>query len=68
MPEHPLDEFMRACLEFDTHLARLTTLRANHFGADPEAITWGEVGSLREANRMLREAVAFLARYCGGPA
>lgn len=60
MPEQPLDEFMRACLEFDTHLARLTTLRANHFGADPEAVTWAEVGSVREGVRMLTEAVAFL--------
>jgi hypothetical protein len=59
--EHRNNEFIGACLEFDDLLAKLTALRADHFGVDPERErNWAEVGSVREGVRMLTEVVAFL--------
>ena len=62
---HANNEFIGACLDFDALMARLATLRANHFNVeDPEAArNWGEVGSVRYVNERLAEA---LAHYEGG--
>lgn len=63
MPEYPNNEFLAACRQFDTLLAHLTTLRNDHFGANPETErNWGEVGSVREANRQLLRVIEFLTR------
>ena len=35
-------------------LARIAKLSENHFGADPETVRWGDVGSLEDYARHLR--------------
>ena len=41
-----LAAFMAKKAEIDTALARLTALSAEHFGADPDSLHWGHVGTL----------------------
>lgn len=41
-----LAAFLAKKAEIDTALARLTALSANHFGAEPEKVHWGNVGAL----------------------
>ena len=41
-----LAAFLAKKAEIDTALARLTALSANHFGADPDSVNWGTVGTL----------------------
>ena len=50
-----LASFIAAKAEFDTLLADLQQMSADQFGADPEAVLWGHVGSLTHRNRTLRE-------------
>ena len=38
--------FLAKKAEIDAMLARLATLSADHFNADPEEIDWGNVGTL----------------------
>lgn len=57
---HPTSEFLSACLDFDALLAKLKAARENHFGADPDALNWGHVGSMKHANELLAEAARFL--------
>jgi hypothetical protein len=52
------DRFISGCLEFDELLKRLQALREDHFYADPEAVLWGDVGSLEHVNSRLRDALA----------
>jgi hypothetical protein len=49
--------FLAACGQFDMVMDRLARLRADHFNADPENITWGDVGSLNLTIEALRVAL-----------
>lgn len=46
MSRTALDAYLAKKTEIDTMLARLTALSDDHFGADPDAVTWGDVGTL----------------------
>jgi hypothetical protein len=39
--------------EIDTMLGRLQQLSADHFNADPDRITWGDVGTLSHYAQLL---------------
>ena len=54
------DAFIASCIEFDELIARLQAMREDHFGACPEAVHHGHVGSIATVNAKLRETVAFL--------
>ena len=49
-----LDAYIAKKIEIDTMLARLTALSGEHFGADPEAITWADVGTLAHYAELLK--------------
>jgi hypothetical protein len=49
-----LAAFLAAKAEFDALLADPQRMSADHFGADPEALLWGHVGSLTLWNSTLR--------------
>ena len=53
-----LAAFLAKKTEIDAMLARLQGLSENHFGADPEALTWGDVGGLERMAASLREICA----------
>ena len=40
--------------EIDTMLGRLQQLTADHFHADPDRITWGDVGTLSHYAELLK--------------
>ena len=44
--EKALAAFVARKAEIDAMLARLQALSDDHFGVDPEAVTWGDVGTL----------------------
>jgi hypothetical protein len=46
--EQALAAFVARKHEIDTMLARLQALSENHFGFDPEEITWGHVTALAD--------------------
>jgi hypothetical protein len=50
-----LAAFIARKTEIDTILARLTALSADHFGSDPDAVTWADVGTLSSYLKGLRE-------------
>ncbi|WP_339950726.1 hypothetical protein [uncultured Albimonas sp.] len=50
-----LAAFLAKKTEIDAMLARLQGLSEDHFGADPEALTWGDVGGLERMAARLRE-------------
>lgn len=56
-----LDAFIARKAEIDAMIARLQALSADHFGADPDAINWGHVGSLSFCAEQLANAVAAVA-------
>ena len=41
--------------EFDALLAELTRASADHFGADPETVLWGEAAWLSDATAKLKD-------------
>lgn len=47
----------RAKAAFDAILEQLRDLSDEHFGADPEAVTWGDVASVTEAKDLLRRVL-----------
>lgn len=49
-----IDVFIAKKVEIDAMLARIAKLSENHFGADPETVRWGDVGSLEDYARHLR--------------
>ena len=49
-----LDAFIVRKAEIDAMLARLTQYSDDHFGADPERITWGDVGALTHYAELLK--------------
>ena len=50
-----LAAFIARKTEIDTILARLTALSADHFGSEPDTVTWGDVGTLASYLKGLRE-------------
>ena len=48
-----LDAFLAEKARFDAMLAELQAMSAEHFGADPEAVLWGETGTLQLWNSLL---------------
>jgi hypothetical protein len=56
----PNNAFIGACIRVDEALARLTALRADHFGVEADKQrNWGEVGSAERIAELLEQAVAF---------
>lgn len=49
-----LSAFLSKKAEIDAMLARLADLSDDHFGADPDRITWGEVGTLGHYAELLK--------------
>ena len=50
-----LEAFLARKAEFDALLAELQQASADHFGADPEAVLWGEAAWLADATAKLKE-------------
>ena len=53
--EKSLAAFMAKKAEFDALLAELQQASEDHFGADPEAVLWGETAWLHDATAKLKE-------------
>jgi hypothetical protein len=49
-----IDVFIAKKVEIDAMLARIAKLSEDHFGANPEKVNWGDVGSLEDYARHLR--------------
>ena len=49
-----IDVFIAKKTEIDAMLARIAKLSEDHFGADPEKVHWGDVGTLEDYARHLR--------------
>ena len=49
-----LAAFLAKKAEIDAMLVRLRALSEDHFGADPKAPTWGDVGALERMAASLR--------------
>ena len=50
-----LNAFLAVKIEIDAMLARLKTLSDDHFDTDPDAINWGDVGTLNHYASLLRQ-------------
>ena len=50
-----LAAFLAKKAEFDALLAELTQASADHFGADPEEVLWGEAAWLSDATAKLKD-------------
>jgi hypothetical protein len=50
-----LEAFLAKKAEFDALLAELQQMSTDHFGADPEAVLWGEAANLEHWNSRLRQ-------------
>ncbi len=49
-----IDAFITKKAEIDAMLARIAQLSEDHFGADPDKVNWGDVGTLEDYARNLR--------------
>ncbi len=49
-----IDAFIAKKAEIDALLTRISQLSDNHFGADPDRVNWGDVGTLEDYARHLR--------------
>lgn len=49
-----IDAFIAKKEEIDAMLARISKLSEDHFGANPDNVHWGDVGSLDDYARHLR--------------
>ena len=49
-----ISAFLAKKAEIDAMLARIAKLSENHFGADPDKVNWGDVGTLEDYARHLR--------------
>ncbi|MBX6746906.1 MAG: hypothetical protein QJR07_10740 [Acetobacteraceae bacterium] len=49
-----LEAFLARKAEFDALLADLQRMSAEHFGANPDAVLWGEVGNLEFYTAQMR--------------
>ena len=52
--ENSLAAFLANKVAFDALLAELTRASADHFGADPETMLWGEAAWLSDATAKLK--------------
>ena len=50
-----LESFIATKRRIDDMLARIQTLSADHFNTDPDAIHWGDVGTLNHYSSLLRQ-------------
>ena len=50
-----LESFLAAKGRIDQMLARIQTLSADHFDTDPDAVHWGDVGTLSHYSSLLRQ-------------
>ena len=50
-----LGSFLAAKRNIDHMLARIQTLSDEHFDTDPDAIHWGDVGTLNHYSSLLRQ-------------
>ena len=50
-----LDAFMTTKFQIDAMLERLKALSDDHFDTDPDAIRWGDVGTLNHYASLLRQ-------------
>ena len=53
--QRSLEAFLAKKAEFDALLAELQQARDDHFGADQEAVLWGETAWLTDATARLKE-------------
>ncbi|WP_246523827.1 hypothetical protein, partial [Neoroseomonas eburnea] len=53
--ERSLAAFLAKKAQFDALLAELTQASADHFGADPETVLWGEAAWLSDATAKLKD-------------
>lgn len=53
--ERSLEAFLAKKAEFDALLTDLSQASADHFGADPEAVLWGETAWLSDATAKLKD-------------
>ena len=53
--ENSLSAFLAKKAEFDALLAELAQASEDHFGADPEAVLWGEAAWLSDATANLKD-------------
>jgi hypothetical protein len=53
--ERSLAAFLKHKAEFDALLAELQQASDDHFGADPEAVVWGEAAWLADATATLKD-------------
>ena len=53
--QRSLDAFLARKAEFDALLAELQQASDDHYGADPEAVLWGETAWLADATAKLKE-------------
>ncbi len=50
-----LESFLAAKARIDQMLARIQTLSDDHFDTDPNAVHWGDVGTLNHYSSLLRQ-------------
>ncbi|WP_037301904.1 hypothetical protein [Rubritepida flocculans] len=53
--QRSLEAFLAKKAEFDALLAELQQASADHFGADPGAVLWGEAAWLTDATAKLKD-------------
>ena len=53
--QRSLEAFLAKKAEFDALLAELQQASDDHFGADPEAVLWGETAWLADATAKLKD-------------
>ena len=53
--EKALDSFLATKARIDTMLARIQALSDDHFNTDPDAVHWGDVGTLSNYSSLLRQ-------------
>ena len=64
--QESLDAFLAEKARFDAIVAELQQMSADHFGADPEAVLWGEQVTLQHWNSLLaRVTDAYFKRESG---
>jgi hypothetical protein len=49
-----IDAFIAKKASIDAMLTRIAQLSDDHFGADPDKVTWGDVGTIEDYARQLR--------------
>ena len=53
--EKALASFLATKRRIDDMLVRIQTLSADHFDTDPDAVHWGDVGTLNHYSSLLRQ-------------